>query len=102
LTVKGWGVMLNLAGLAWAFQNSHYGLFLVAALSGCGFWLIEGIMKPHQMRYYLRMWEIEVLQYERSTARLLRHVLHRGSTRAGHKRDVLTAECQLWNLGRFL
>jgi len=66
LTVKGWGVTLSLAALAWGFQYGHYGLFLVAALSGLGFWLIEGVMKRHQMRYYLRMREIEVLQYQRA------------------------------------
>lgn len=65
LTVKGWGVTLSLAALAWGFQYAHYGLFLVAALSGLGFWIIEGTMKRHQMRYYPRMREIEVLQYER-------------------------------------
>ncbi len=66
MTVKGWGVTLSLAALAWGFQHGHYGLFLVAALSGLGFWLIEGVMKRHQMRYYLRMREIEVLQYQRA------------------------------------
>jgi hypothetical protein len=74
MTVKGWGVTLSLAALAWGFQYGHYGLFLVAALSGLAFWLIEGTMKRHQMRYYLRMREIEVLQYQRSsdeTARTL-------------------------------
>lgn len=65
MTVKGWGVTLSLAALAWGFQYGHYGLFLVATLSGFGFWLIEGAMKRHQMRYSLRMREIEVLQYER-------------------------------------
>ncbi|RME08039.1 MAG: hypothetical protein D6816_05970 [Bacteroidetes bacterium] len=64
MTVKGWGVTLSLAALAWGFQYAHFGLFLVAALSGLGFWLIEGTMKRHQMRYYLRMREIEVLRYE--------------------------------------
>lgn len=67
MTVKGWGVTLSLAALAWGFQYGHFGLFLVAALSGLGFWLIEGTIKRHQMRYYLRMREIEVLQYERIT-----------------------------------
>jgi hypothetical protein len=47
LTVKGWGVTLSLAALAWGFQYAHYGLFLVAALSGLAFWLIEGVMKRH-------------------------------------------------------
>ena len=67
MTVKGWGVTLSLAALAWGFQYSHYGLFLVASLSGLGFWLIEGAMKRHQMRFYLRMREIEVLQYQQGT-----------------------------------
>jgi hypothetical protein len=64
LTVKGWGVTLALAALAWGFEKSHYGLFLVAAVSGLAFWLIEGAMKRHQMRYYFRMREIEVLCYD--------------------------------------
>ena len=68
LTVKGWGVTLSLAALAWGFQYAHYGLFLVAALSGFAFWLIEGVMKRHQMRYYLRMREIEVLQYKHASS----------------------------------
>jgi len=65
MTVKGWGVTLSLAALAWGFEKGHSGLFLVAALSGLGFWLIEGTMKRHQMRYYVRMREIEVLQHAR-------------------------------------
>jgi hypothetical protein len=66
MTVKGWGVTLSLGALAWGFQQRHYGLFLVASLSGLGFWIIEGTLKRHQMRFYLRMSEIEVLQYERA------------------------------------
>ena len=66
MTIKGWGVTLSLAALAWGFQYGHYGLFLVAALSGVGFWLIEGAVKRHQMRHYLRMREIEVLNYQRA------------------------------------
>lgn len=63
LTVKGWGVTLSLAALAWGFEKAHYGLFLVASLSGVGFWVIEAIMKRHQIRYYLRMREIEIIAY---------------------------------------
>jgi len=66
LTVKGWGVTLSLAALAWGFQYKHCGLFLVSALSGLSFWLIEGAFKRHQMRYYLRMREIEVIQYKKA------------------------------------
>jgi hypothetical protein len=65
MTVKGWGVTLSLAALAWGFQYGRYGLFLVSSLSGLAFWIIEGTMKRHQMRYYLRMRKIEVLQYQR-------------------------------------
>jgi hypothetical protein len=50
LTVKGWGVTLSFAALGWGFQYAHYGPFVVAALSGFGFWPIEGLMKQHQMR----------------------------------------------------
>jgi hypothetical protein len=60
MTVKG--VTLSLVALAWGFQYGHYGRLLVAAVSGLGVWLIEGAMKPHQMPYYLRMREIEVLR----------------------------------------
>jgi hypothetical protein len=63
LTVKGWGVTLSLAGLGLGFQQGHYGLFLVAAASGLGFWLIEAVTKSHQMRYYPRMRDIEVASF---------------------------------------
>jgi hypothetical protein len=60
IIVKGWSVTLSLAALAWGFQFTHYGLFLVACTSGVGFWIIDALMKRHQMRYYARMREIEV------------------------------------------
>ena len=60
LTIKGWGVTFSLATLALAFQQNHYGLFLVAAASALAFWVIEGSVKLHQMRYYPRMGDIEV------------------------------------------
>jgi hypothetical protein len=66
LTVKGWGVTLSLAALGWGFEKSHYGLFLVAALSSAGFWLIEGVYKRHQMRIYVRMRDIEVTLWRRA------------------------------------
>jgi hypothetical protein len=53
MTVKGWGVTMSLLALAWGFQHQHYGLFLVAALSGLAFWLLEGVVKQHQMRFYM-------------------------------------------------
>ena len=64
LMVKGWGATVGLAALAWGFQYGHYGIFLVACLSGLCFWAIEAAMKRHQMRSYVRMREIEVRRAE--------------------------------------
>lgn len=64
LTIKGWGVTVSLAGLGFGFQNQHYGLFLVAALSAVSFWALEGLTKRHQLDLFLRMREIEVITYE--------------------------------------
>ncbi|MEM7033338.1 MAG: hypothetical protein AAF629_27540 [Chloroflexota bacterium] len=61
LVIKGWGVTLGLAALAWGFQNQHYGLFLIASISGAAFWIIEASVKRHQMRFYSRQREIEVI-----------------------------------------
>jgi uncharacterized membrane protein len=41
LAIKDWGVTLSLASLGLGFQQDHYGLFLVAALSGLAFWMLE-------------------------------------------------------------
>ena len=60
LTIKGWGVTVGLATLGLGFHTTHYGLFLVAAVSGAAFLAIEGLTKRHQVRHYLRMREIEV------------------------------------------
>lgn len=67
--VKGWGVTLSLAALSLGFQSGHFGMFLVACVSGAGFWILEGILKQFQMRYYYRMREIEVVNYERASER---------------------------------
>jgi hypothetical protein len=64
VTIKSWGVTLSLASLGLGFQQDHYGLFLVAAVSGLAFWLLEAVTKSHQMRYYPRMGDIEVAAYE--------------------------------------
>ncbi len=64
LTVKSWGVTFSLATVALGFQQDHYGLFLVSAAAAAAFWLIEGSIKLHQMRYYPRMGDIEVIAYE--------------------------------------
>jgi hypothetical protein len=64
LTIKGWGVTLGLASLGLGFQQEHYGLFLVAALSGLAFWILEATTKAHQMRLYPRLRDIECTAYE--------------------------------------
>jgi hypothetical protein len=64
LTVKGWGATVSLAALGLGFKEGHYGIFLVAALSGLSFWVIDAAMKLHQIRHYVRMREIEVLSAE--------------------------------------
>lgn len=63
LTIKSWGVTLSLASIGIGFQQRHYGLFLVTAISGLAFWLVEGVTKGHQMRYYPRMGDIEVAAF---------------------------------------
>jgi hypothetical protein len=59
ITVKGWGATVSMAALGAGFQYGHYGIFLVACISGVVFCAIEAIMKRHQMRYYVRMRQIE-------------------------------------------
>jgi hypothetical protein len=63
LIVKGWSVTLSLAALGLGFQQQHYALFLLAAVSGAAFWLLDGLMKGYQYRYYVRMREIEYTAY---------------------------------------
>lgn len=63
LTIKSWGVTLSLVALGLGFQYGAYGFFLVAAASSLAFWLLEGAVKRHQMRYYPRMREIEINRY---------------------------------------
>ena len=60
IVVKGWSVTLSLAGLTLGFLENHYAIFALAAASAGAFWLIESMMKRHQIRYYRRMREIEV------------------------------------------
>ncbi len=61
LTIKGWGVTFSLATLVVALQKRHSGLFLAAIASSLSFWMLEGTIKGHQMRYYPRMAEIEAV-----------------------------------------
>lgn len=63
LIVKGWSVTLSLAALGLAFQQRHYALFLLAAVTGAAFWVLDGLMKGYQYRYYVRMREIEYTAY---------------------------------------
>ncbi|MGY1606566.1 MULTISPECIES: hypothetical protein [unclassified Geodermatophilus] len=63
VTVKGWSVTLSLAALGLGFQQEHYALFGLAAASALGFWFIDATMKRHQVRYYSRMRDIEVLAH---------------------------------------
>lgn len=63
MIVKGWSVTLSLAGLGLGFQEGHYAFFAIAAGSALAFWLVDGEMKRHQMRYYARMRDIEVAAF---------------------------------------
>ena len=63
LIVKVWSVTLSLAALGFAFQQRHYALFGLAAVTGAAFWLLDGLMKGYQYRYYVRMREIEYSSY---------------------------------------
>jgi hypothetical protein len=63
LVVKGWSVTLSLAALGLGFQQRHYALFALAALTGAAFWYLDGLMKGFQQRYYVRMREIEYTAY---------------------------------------
>jgi hypothetical protein len=64
ISIKGWSVTLSLASLGLGFQQKHYALFALGALSAAAFWLIEIITKRHQLRYYARMRDIEVAAYQ--------------------------------------
>ena len=63
MTIKGWSVTLSLAALGLGFQQGHYALFALGAVTGIGFWLIEAMTKRHQLRYYARMRDIELAAY---------------------------------------
>jgi hypothetical protein len=63
LIVKGWSVTLSLATLGLGFQQRHFALFALAAVTGAAFWYMDGLMKGYQYRYYVRMREIEYTAY---------------------------------------
>src|ERR1700753_3984702 len=70
LVVKGWSVTLSLAGLGLGFQQRHFALFALAAITGAAFWYMDGLMKGYQFRYYVRMREIEYAAYLINSVRL--------------------------------
>lgn len=61
MTIKGWSVTTSLAGIGLGFTQTSRALFALAAVSAFMFWMIESLGKQHQVRYYCRMREIEVL-----------------------------------------
>ena len=50
LVVKGWSVTLSLAALGLGFQQRHFALFALAAVTGAGFWFLDRPMKGYQYR----------------------------------------------------
>jgi hypothetical protein len=60
---KGLGRDPESGGAGVECEYAHNDYFLAAALSGLGLWIIEAIMKRYEMRFYLRMRDIEVRQY---------------------------------------
>lgn len=70
MTIKGWSVTLSLAALLLGFQEGHYALFGLAAATAAAFWVMEGLLKRHQVRYYPRMRDIEVIAYELNRVRV--------------------------------
>lgn len=59
LVIKGWSVTLSLAALGLGFQQQHYALFGLGALTALGFWFLDLLLKSFQVRYYPRMRDIE-------------------------------------------
>lgn len=63
MTIKGWSVTLSLAALLLGFQEGHYALFGLAAATAAAFWVMDVLLKRHQVRYYPRMRDIEVIAF---------------------------------------
>ena len=83
LIVKGWSVTLSLAALGLGFQQRHYALFALAAVTGAAFWYLDGLMKGYQYRYYVRMREIEYTAYLINHVTLGASMAIKGSQRRG-------------------
>jgi uncharacterized membrane protein len=59
LTIKAWSVSFSLIALAGAFVSHAAVVLLVASVSSCLFWFIEGFWKRFQLAYYSRTGKIE-------------------------------------------
>ena len=59
LTIKAWSVSFSLAAFAGAFAAHAAEVLLIASLSACMFWLIEGLWKTFQYAHYYRSIQIE-------------------------------------------
>ncbi|GAA4357950.1 hypothetical protein [Angustibacter luteus] len=70
MVIKGWSVTLSLAALGLGFQQQHYALFGLAAVTALGFWFLDVLLKGYQMRYYARMRDIEVATYRLNAVEL--------------------------------
>jgi hypothetical protein len=45
MVIKGWSVTLSLAALGLGFQQQHYALFGLGALTALGFWFLDLLVK---------------------------------------------------------
>ena len=70
MLVKGWSVTLSLASLGLGFQQRHYSLFALGAITALSFWYLDALLKGHQMRYYSRMRDIEVASHALNNVQL--------------------------------
>ena len=68
MVIKGWSVTLSLAALGLGFQQQHYALFGLGALTALGFWFLDLLVKTFQVRYYPRMRDIEYIASKLNSA----------------------------------
>jgi hypothetical protein len=61
LIIKSWSISFTLATLAVAVQKKNSVIILLDILASFCFWILEAETKYHQIRYYYRMRDIEVL-----------------------------------------
>ena len=71
MTVKGWSVALSLAALGLGFQQSHYALFGLGAITAIAFWFLADLIKGHQVRHYSRLRDIEVAAHSLNAVELV-------------------------------